>query len=52
MKTRPQRHRDTEDLPVFRAQLLSYLHLTGKKVGLLVRFHVLYLRQGLVRLVL
>ena len=34
------------------AQLLSYLRLTGKPVGLLINFHVPVLRNGLKRLVL
>ena len=37
---------------VHQAQLLSYLRLTGKRVGLLVNFHVPALRDGLKRLVL
>jgi GxxExxY protein len=39
-------------LPVFRAQLLSYLRLTGKKVGLLINFLASYVTQGIERLVL
>jgi GxxExxY protein len=39
-------------LPVFRAQLLSYLRLAGKKVGLLINFHAPYVAQGIERLVL
>ena len=37
-------------LPVFRAQLLSYLRLSGKRVGLLINFHVPCVTQGIVRL--
>jgi GxxExxY protein len=39
-------------LPVHRAQLLSYLRLTGKRVGLLINFHVPYLSKGVERFVL
>jgi GxxExxY protein len=38
-------------LPVHRAQLLSYLKLSGKKVGLLINFNVAHLRDGIERLV-
>jgi GxxExxY protein len=38
-------------LPVFKAQLLSYLKLSGKHVGLLINFHVTHLRDGIVRMV-
>jgi GxxExxY protein len=34
------------------AQLLTYLRLTGKRVGLLMNFHAEYLRNGIVRRVL
>ena len=36
-------------LPVHRAQLLSYLRLTGKPVGLLINFNVPVLYQGVKR---
>lgn len=36
---------------VHKAQLLSYLKLSGKHVGLLINFHVLHLRHGIKRLV-
>ncbi len=39
-------------LPVHVAQLLTYLRLAGKKVGLLMNFHTPYLRDGIVRRVL
>jgi GxxExxY protein len=40
-------------LPVHEAQLLTYLKLTGKRVGLIVNFHVSTLvRGGIVRKVL
>jgi len=35
--------------PIFEAQLLSYLRLTGKKVGLLINFHVAVLKNGIKR---
>ncbi len=38
-------------LPVHRAQLTSYLRLSGKKVGLLINFHVVLLKQGITRVV-
>ncbi len=37
--------------PVHEAQMLSYLKLSGCKVGLLMNFNVKFLRQGLRRLV-
>ncbi len=41
-----------EILPVHEAQLLSHLKLANKKVGLLINFHVAFLRNGIVRMVL
>jgi GxxExxY protein len=38
-------------LPIHEAQILSYLKLTGLKVGLLINFKVPVLKQGLKRLV-
>jgi len=38
-------------LPVHYAQVLSYLRLTDKRVGLLINFNVSYLRQGVRRIV-
>jgi GxxExxY protein len=38
-------------LPVFKAQLLSYLKLSGNHLGLLINFHVTHLRGGIVRMV-
>lgn len=38
-------------LPVHKAQLLSYLRLGGKRVGLLINFHVVRLREGSTRIV-
>jgi GxxExxY protein len=40
-----------ELLPLHTAQLLSYLKLSGRKVGLLINFNVPHLRQGIDRLV-
>jgi GxxExxY protein len=39
-------------LPVHQAQLLTYMKLTGKRVGLLINFNVPVLRQGITRMVL
>lgn len=36
---------------IFEAQLLSYLRLTGKKVGLLINFHGAVLKNGIKRIV-
>lgn len=38
-------------LEVHKAQLLSYLKLSNKQVGLLINFNVVYLRNGIRRLV-
>jgi GxxExxY protein len=38
-------------LPVHRAQLLSYLRLTGHKLGLLLNFNVPHMRQGIHRVI-
>jgi len=35
--------------PIHHAQLLSYLRLAGKKLGLLINFHTEHLRDGIVR---
>ena len=37
--------------PIFEAQLLSYLRLASKKVGLLINFHVAVLKNGIKRIV-
>ena len=37
--------------PVHEAQLLSYIRLSGKNVGLLINFHVAHLRNGIKRMV-
>ncbi len=39
-------------LPVHEAQLLTYLKLSGKKVGLLINFNSSLLTQGIIRRVL
>jgi GxxExxY protein len=38
--------------PIHKAQLLSYLKLSGCKVGLLINFNVKVLKSGIRRLVL
>ena len=38
-------------LPIHRAQLLSYLKLSGLKVGLLINFHTKMLKDGVICLV-
>ena len=37
--------------PIHEAQLLSYLKLSGKKLGLLINFNVLHLKDGIRRMV-
>ena len=37
--------------PIHEAQLLSYLKLSGKSLGLIINFHVLHLKEGIERLV-
>ncbi len=39
-------------LPIHEAQLLTYLRLSGKTVGVLINFNVPVLKQGIVRRVL
>jgi GxxExxY protein len=38
-------------LPLHIAQVLSYLKLSGRHVGLLINFNVVHLRQGIRRVV-
>jgi GxxExxY protein len=38
-------------LPVHEAQLLSYLKLSGKKIGLLINFNVVHLKNGIRRMI-
>ena len=40
-----------ELLPIHKAQLLSYLKLSGHKLGLLINFNTLHLKDGIVRMV-
>lgn len=37
--------------PIHQAQLLSYLKLSGKKLGILINFNVLHLKDGIKRVV-
>ena len=37
--------------PIHQAQLLSYLRLSGMRVGLLINFNVVHLRDGIKRTV-
>jgi GxxExxY protein len=37
--------------PIFEAQLRSYMRLSGLRVGLLINFNVLHLRDGIKRMV-
>ena len=37
--------------PVHQAQLLSYIRLSGRHIGLLINFHVAHLRDGIRRMV-
>ena len=39
-------------LPIHHAQLLTYLRLSGKRIGLLMNFNVAVLKNGIVRRVL
>ncbi len=38
--------------PIHQAQLLTYLKLTGYRIGLLINFHVALLKNGIKRMVL
>jgi len=38
-------------LPIHKAQLLSYLKLSNKSLGLLINFNVVHLRDGIKRMV-
>ena len=38
--------------PVFEAQLLTYLKVTGKKIGLLINFNSRLLKTGIKRIIL
>jgi GxxExxY protein len=37
-------------IPIHEAQLLSYLKLSNRRVGLLINFHALHLRDGIKRM--
>src|SRR3954453_6544243 len=39
-------------MPVHEAQLMTYLKLSGKRIGLLINFNVKFLKDGIVRRVL
>jgi len=39
-------------LPIHEAQLLSHLKLSGHRIGLLINFHSLHLKDGIKRLIL
>ena len=41
-----------EILPVHEAQLLTYIRLSGKRVGIIMNFNVAILRKGIRRRVL
>jgi GxxExxY protein len=41
----------TTMIPLFEAQLLSYLILNDIRVGLLINFHVIHLKDGITRMV-
>jgi len=38
-------------LPIHKAQLLTYLRLANKPLGLLLNFHVVHLRDGIKRVI-
>lgn len=38
--------------PVWQAQLLSYLKLTGKRLGFIINFHVPLMKEGIKRIIL
>lgn len=37
--------------PIYKAQLLSYMRLSGIQLGLLINFNVIHLRDGITRMV-
>ena len=38
--------------PVWNAQVLSYLKVTGKRLGLIINFNVQLIKQGMKRIIL
>jgi GxxExxY protein len=38
--------------PLHQAQLLTYLRLSGRRLGLLINFNVVLLKQGIRRMIL
>jgi GxxExxY protein len=40
-----------EMAPIHKAQLLSYLKLSSRKLGLLINFNVIHLKDGIIRMV-
>jgi GxxExxY protein len=40
-----------EMVPIYQAQLLTYLKLSGKKLGLLINFNVPLLKDGITRII-
>lgn len=38
--------------PIWEAQLISYLKLTGKRLGFLINFHVPLIKEGIKRIIL
>lgn len=42
----------SEIIPIHEAQLLTYLRLSGHRVGLLINFHTKVLKDGIIRRVL
>lgn len=38
--------------PIYKAQLLSYLKISGKRIGLLINFNVTFIRNGITRIIL
>jgi GxxExxY protein len=37
--------------PVYEAQLLSHLRLSGKRIGLLINFRAMHLKDGIKRMI-
>ena len=47
----PVRYEEVDEIaPIHKAQLLSYLKLSGKKIGLLINFNVELLKHGITRM--